>query len=419
MSTILARLPLAGAFAVWLGSACLAGAVVASEDSAEAAAVVAEQTFSLLKTDGEIVVGELKEIGPRGEILLLTSDDKEKTIPSSLVVKLVREGTLPTLAPEPSAAVLFPEGDRIRSAIGAASDTHLEVQSYSLGKLAIPLDSILGLILSHQSDSDQADLVIGRVRNEPRTSEVAWLANGDRLDGGFLGLTEKSVDFLVAKKPIKLDRAGVVALGLDPAQVVYPLPETDFYEFTFYDGSRLGLTNPKIEQDHLSGTTRFGLALRVGLNELARVQRRSRQLVYLDERPVAAEKYVGYIGNPRPFRKNATVEGHTFRLSGHDFDRGLGTESRTLLAYRVEPGDLRFQASVGLDDRSGPLGNVVFAVIVDGVERFKSPPMSVRDGPKTLDIDLQGAKVLVLITEFGERGNVRDIADWVEARILR
>ena len=405
------------AFALCLGSARLASQPILVDEAASAN--VAEHTFRLLKTSGEIVKGDLREIGPAGEITLRTADGKDETFASSSYVKLVRDGTPAALAPEPSAAVLFPDGDRIRSAIGPASETHLDVQSYSLGKLSIPLESILGLILSHQTDPDQADLLTSRVRTEIRTSEVAWLANGDQLAGGFLGLTEKNVDFLVAKKPIKLDRAGVVALGFDPNQVSYPKPESDFLEFSFLDGSRLALVNPRIEQDHLSATTRFGLAIRVGLNELARIQRRSRQLVLLDERSVAAEKYVGYIGNPRPFRRNETVEGHVFRLSGQEFDRGLGTESRTLLAYRIEPGDLRFQASVGLDDRAGPRGNVVFKVVVDGQERYKSPPMSVRDGPNTIDVDLAGGKVLVLITEFGGRGNVRDIADWVETRILR
>ena len=45
--------------------------------------------------------------------------------------------------------------------------------------------------------------------------------------------------------------------------------------------------------------------------------------------------------------------------------------------------------------------------------------MSVRDTPKPIDIDLTGAKVLILVTEFGERGEIRDFADWVEARIIR
>jgi hypothetical protein len=79
----------------------------------------------------------------------------------------------------------------------------------------------------------------------------------------------------------------------------------------------------------------------------------------------------------------------------------------------------RFQATVGVDDRAGPLGSVTFSVIVDGEERFVSPPMSVRDTPKAIDVDVSGAKTLVLRTDFGERGEVRDHADWVEARLVR
>src|SRR5205807_2281318 len=113
------------------------------------------------------------------------------------------------------------------------------------------------------------------------------------------------------------------------------------------------------------------------------------------------------------------VDGHPLRLAGQGYDRGLGTQSRTLLAYRLSAGDRRFQATVGLDESAGPLGSVVFRVLVDGKERLVTPPMSVRDTPKAIDVDLTGAKALILMTEFGERGEIRDFADWAEARILR
>ena len=45
--------------------------------------------------------------------------------------------------------------------------------------------------------------------------------------------------------------------------------------------------------------------------------------------------------------------------------------------------------------------------------------MTDRDPPRALDIDLSKGKILILITEFGDRGNVRDLADWAEARIIR
>ena len=72
----------------------------------------------------------------------------------------------------------------------------------------------------------------------------------------------------------------------------------------------------------------------------------------------------------------------------------MGTQSTTLLAYRIEPGDRRFQALVGVDERAGPLGSVVFRVLVDGKERFKTPPMTDHDPPRPIDVDLAGAKYL-------------------------
>jgi hypothetical protein len=95
-------------------------------------------------------------------------------------------------------------------------------------------------------------------------------------------------------------------------------------------------------------------------------------------------------------------------------------QSRTYLAYKLDPEDRRFQATIGLDDRAGPLGSVVFRVLVDRKqERFASPTMTSRDVPKAIDVDIAGARVLILEVDFGDRGDVRDHADWVEARVIR
>ena len=71
------------------------------------------------------------------------------------------------------------------------------------------------------------------------------------------------------------------------------------------------------------------------------------------------------------------------------------------------------------DDRAGSLGNVSFKVLVDGEARFESPAMGSNEPPRLVDVDLAGGKLLILITEFAERGDVQDSADWAEARIIR
>jgi NPCBM/NEW2 domain len=402
--------------------------LLAGPSSAADTPVASDPVFGALLVDGTAVKGRIRQFSPNGDIVLVTTEGgggggaggQEKTIPASALVKLTRENLNQSLAPEPS-AIFFPGGDRLyRTAIGAATDTSLEVQSYSLdGKLAIPLEAILGLIFAQPNDPEGLDSQVLGIRTEPRTNEMLWLANGDKLSGSFLGLSDKAVEFQSGKTDLKLDRGAVVALGFDPALVVYPKPPGVFFEVTLADGSRLGVREPRLDQGHLVATSRFGATLRIKIGELTRVHPRSAQVAYLSERKQAGEVYEPYVGLPRAYRRDSTVDGHTFRLSGQDYDRGIGTESRTMLAYRVEPEDKRFQVLVGLDDRAGPLGSVVFRVLVDRVERFRSPAMSVRDAPLAVDLDIAGAKSLILITEFGARGGVRDLADWVEARFVR
>ena len=179
------------------------------------------------------------------------------------------------------------------------------------------------------------------------------------------------------------------------------------------------MTGVKLEKGQLSGVTRFGQPVRFPIGDLVRVDPRTPSVAYLSERQPDAQQYVSYFGPTRPYSADRTVDGHRFRLAGQYYDRGLGTQSRTLLAYRLKPGDRRFQALVGVDDRAGPLGSVVFRVMVDGKSRLTTPSLSARDTPQPIDVDIAGAKLLILITEFGDRGDVQDHADWVEARIIR
>lgn len=383
------------------------------------APVASDPVFTALAADGSTASGRVRQFAADGSLTLVTEGGVDRVIPFNSLVKLTRETVNAPLTPEAS-VVLFPGGDRLyRSVIGAATETTLDVQSYALNNLAVPLDSVLGLTLAHSPDADSLAGLVRKLRDEPRDGEVLWLANGDRLTGGFLGLSEKAITFQSGKNSVKLDRTGVLALGFDPKSVNYPEPAGPALDVTFLDGSRLGLVNPRVEQGLLVAATRFAATVRVPLSEVARAHARSKSVVYLAGRTPAADRYVPYIGPPRTFRRDANVEGDSLRLSGKDYDRGLGTQSRTLLAYRLEPGDLRFQATVGLDDRAGPLGSVVFRVLVDGKERFASPPLSARDEPREVDVDLAGAKLLILATEYGDRGGVRDLADWVEARVIR
>jgi len=382
------------------------------------APVSSDPVFKGLLLDGRAVSGRIVSLGP-GAIRLASAEGVEHEVPLNRLIKLTREVPA-SFAPLDRSQVILPEGDCLmRVVVGSSTDTSLEVQSDALGKLGVPLDCLLGLIMSTPGQTDELDLLWDRVRLEPRKTEVVWLMNGDRLSGGFLGLDDRKLKIQVDGKPVEIDRPGILAAGFDPRLVNYPRPKSDFMEVTLTDGTRLGVEGARIDEGSVQATTRFGQSIRFPLSDLVRVHARSGSVVYLSERKPAEVRYVSYVGPTRDYRLDRTVDGHLFQLAGQTYDRGIGTESRTLMAYGIEPGDRRFQALVGVDERAGPLGSVVFRVLLDGVERFKTPPLTDRDAPRSIDVDLSGGKFLFLVTEFGDRGNVRDLADWVEARLIR
>ena len=148
--------------------------------------VASDPLFRSLAIDGATVSGRLSQFEPNGDVSLVSDNGEKHLVPVQTLVKLTREGPVPPISPEAS-VVLFPDGDRLyRTAIGAATDTALDVQSFSLGHLNVPLDSLLGLVLALPTDSDALDGLLLKVRDEPRKKESVWLSNGDQLTGGFL-----------------------------------------------------------------------------------------------------------------------------------------------------------------------------------------------------------------------------------------
>jgi NPCBM/NEW2 domain len=383
------------------------------------APVSSDPVFKAILSDGKTVSGRIDSFA-EASISIAGVDGSKHELPFEQLIKLTRDSVGPIGDWEGSHQILLPDGDSLsRVNVLASTETALVVQSSILGKLLVPLTSPVGVILAPPRQTDALDLLRDQVLRDARTTEVLWMTNGDRVKGSFASLDNHEIKFQIDANAVGLDRSRVVALGFDPSLVVYPKPKNSFLEFTLTDGSRLGLSGVHLSEGHVQGKARFGEPIRFPLADLSRIYSRNMSVVYLSERSPAAVQYVPYIGPTRQLRVDQTVEGHPFQLAGESFDPGVGTQSRTLVAYRLEAGDRRFQSLVGVDERAGPLGSVVFRVLLDGKERFKSASMTEHEPPKSIDIDISGARTLILATEFGDRGDVRDLADWVEARIIR
>ncbi|MCB9856051.1 MAG: NPCBM/NEW2 domain-containing protein [Phycisphaerales bacterium] len=112
-----------------------------------------------------------------------------------------------------------------------------------------------------------------------------------------------------------------------------------------------------------------------------------------------------------------SIDGHPLTIAGKAYEHGLGTHAYSEMNIELHGGAKRFTASVGLDDEVTCDGAIVFVIIVDDKEAWRSPVMKKGDAPKPVDVDLKGAKTLSLIVEDADNGIDCDHADWADAVI--
>src|SRR5579883_3227536 len=288
------RACLQAAIALVAGAVCFSGP--GSSVLAGGSPVSSDPVFQALLTDGRTLSGRLVSIDA-GAITLVTQDGRQEELPLGRLVKLTRDAAPAIPAWEDAQAVILAQGDRLmRVAVGTATETTLEIRSELLGKLEVPLDCLLGLILAAPGQAGAYEARWDQVLAEPRSTEVVWLANGDRLAGSFLGMDDRKIKLQIEARPVEVDRSGAVAIGFDPGLIHYPRPKTDFLEATLNDGTRLGITTAKLAEGTIQATTRFGQGVRFGLGDLARLHARTAAVLYLTERKPVEVRYVSYIG---------------------------------------------------------------------------------------------------------------------------
>ena len=114
--------------------------------------------------------------------------------------------------------------------------------------------------------------------------------------------------------------------------------------------------------------------------------------------------------------------GTAFQLGDKTYPHGLAFNStKHILVYLGKP-VRRFTANIGLenndDTRRGETmgqGSVTFHVLVNGKEVFTSPVLRRKDGPKPLDLTLDGAREFEIRVKDGGDGRGWDQALWAEA----
>lgn len=381
-------------------------------------------SFEAITLDGSRNTGRVDgfELRADGSGLFVVAGERTISLPVTELFKLARTpGDSTAVNPGATALVLLPEGDRVYAPLTSADQATLSLGPGAISDIPVnvPLEYVLGFVLAPSSSLADTRTRVRQIRDPKREGETIWLDNGDAQAGLLVSLDANEARLDGGNAVSNFQRSRVVAVGYDQSLVGYPPAKSAFLEVGLSNGSRIGLLSAALRDGLLVGEARCGVPVRINWRNVTYLQILNGRAQLLGSRTPAATQFVPYLDHhPDAIGVDSTWDGRPIRVGGRKTEHGLGMLPRTLAAYRVEPTDRRFQATIGLDDSAGEMASVVFRVLVDRKEAFASPPMTKNDAPVFVDIDLQKGKLLVLVAEFGERGDVHDSAIWADARII-
>ncbi len=113
---------------------------------------------------------------------------------------------------------------------------------------------------------------------------------------------------------------------------------------------------------------------------------------------------------------NRTILGNPFSIGGQSYENGVGTHSPSVVRIALDGRVQTFTAQVGVDDEAKAQGRVVFRVIGDDQELYRSAYLTSGEPAHLVEVDLTGVRRLLLLVEPDDDETDGDHADWAEAR---
>jgi len=267
-----------------------------------------------------------------------------------------------------------------------------------------------------------------RLPEKADTADIILTQSGDRAEGTILSVSDAGVTY----KSKRLDKE--VTVPLEKAAGVWMIeteaapkePSGLHATVLTSDGSSVRGEIQSLKDGALTLKDTYGSVLKIPANLLSGIYIKNGRVVYLsDMKPTTVDEDANYIRGPKklssdldfPYQRDRSARGGKIILGGVEHRKGVGVRARSLLGYPLEGAFKRFQAVLGLDAAAMGLGAVRVEVEVDG-KKLKELGLKGADAPQAIDVDVSGAKELLLRVTWAGVGQ-SDFVDWGSARLIR
>lgn len=414
-----------------------------------ATAFAGEQEYRVVS--GESRPATLKRIDAAWNVFL-DSRDGETKLPAA---QLVHWGRLHDTAD--GTHVLLADGSVIVASGVTMDDEHLVIESGTFGEpegfniagsTRLPLSTVRAIIFRPPLAASHRDQLMQQISTSTAREDQLLLSNGDVVGGTFTKLARDeggngqtgpptvTINTQAGPVEIRPDKpAGqllekVTAMVFNPLLVRPARPDGLHVLIGFRDGSRLYAARVEPKEDEQAEFTLVGGAKIIShpdlniWNDIDYLQPLGGAIRYLtDITPATGSyKHTPLLDLSWPLGIDENVLGGRLRAGGSLYPRGLGMHANSRVAYALDKPYKQLQAELAIDASAGDRGSVTFVVatIAGGAPEvvYESPIVRGGQAPLSMNVDISGAKIIVLAVKSADRGTELDRANWLNVRLI-
>lgn len=308
----------------------------------------------------------------------------------------------------------------------------------------LPRAAVRAIFFHLPADVEQRDKLFYRALEPGKPESRLLLANGDELAGSLPDTVSREAGALqltrvvwtvpepgVAPVEVPLERVAAVLLPVELSQRA--AGQIGGIVVGLRDGSLLRAQAMRRVNQGLEFQTVNGISLTTDVlaggsdgpwSDVVMLQPFPSHITYISDIPKLGYKDVPYLDREWPFQLDRSLSGGRLRHNNGVWVKGIAMHSGSRLAVELGGSYEAFQAELGIDQRAGRQGSVVFRVYVQDVngdwqKAYESGIVRGGDDLVPVRVDLAGAPRLALLVDFADRGDQWDHALWLDARLVK
>lgn len=387
------------------------------------------QAEELWLHDNTRLYGRVDGVSSSGELSITEPGGKKQTVALGDVIAIRFLGRDPLLTQTGTQEFRFVTGGRLRGQIAYNDADHLVVQTALAGEVRINLAHLKGFValpLVGFSGRKAEELVEGTSERLSSTIDVVLDRRGSTYPGVVRRLDRTQLDLdheeLLQVVPIRVLYLAGVRLA-DAARQT-PAAPTGALEVRLR-GRDNSFVQGVLEKIHLGrwhlrpAWDPSGLLV-IDVDELAAVQVLGGRVQYLSQLEPSKVQESTILAPTQPYRMDQSSQGDAISIAGKRYPWGVGVHADSELTFTLDGKFSEFRADVGIDSRQRERGSVVFFVLGDGRELFRSETVTGKEPqPLVVQVPIAGVKELTLkVTNAGDL-DLGDTANWGSARVVR